>query len=209
MGFAQPATAVTDVGSGNYVAPDSPSSYSFDAATLSESEYGSQYAPLDDLARPSSGCTSYNPNCIPDTVYAACGINDSSTKLVTDQFYHGMELPPMTHLYSTLRCGTDRWGFNHIRDNHASQYQDKANLINRNWRDLFDWTTRIALEDPDRTTWQHDNDAWCYDREFKFENLKTGEVLMKTRVRVVVNSDGDRIRTAWPTSKSRCTGVVQ
>lgn len=113
----------------------------------------------------------------------------------------------MTHLYATLRCGNDRWGFRHIRDRHYDDYQAKANLIGRNWRDFFDWSTRWALKDPDRITWQPNPKTWCYDRQFQF--IVDNEVIMKTRVRVVLNTQGKGFVTAWPTTTSRCSGEIQ
>jgi hypothetical protein len=113
-----------------------------------------------------------------------------------------------------LRCGNDNYGYFHILDGHATDWQNQTYGTTTNWRDLADWATSWVLQDPDHKVFVPKNkkkgyktDRWCYNRIVFLKNKKTGQVIKKKNVFVIMGETGVRIITSYPrdgicTSKS-------
>lgn len=126
------------------------------------------------------------------TPWGACGWRDPDNKLVRD-FYS-----PRQGGIMPLTCGTfDRgnvdagYGYRHIQYKHVETYNEwpfwaalsvTSGGTSEQWRQFFDWSVALTLEDPDRVTVRlGGNQNYCYERAvyrlITFEGVEVVEVV--------------------------------
>ncbi len=141
---------------------------------------------------------------VPDANWPACGIFDDDYKLV--RRYNRIHRGAMLGSIVNFRCGNERFGYKHLLfRNHDDHWQDKANLILRNWRDLANWAMDITVIDPDKLTYNAEKRTWCFSREFYFIRKSDGEIIATMKPHVVTGHFGRKLITAFPSSR-HCTG---
>lgn len=146
---------------------------------------------------------------IPYAGWAACGVRDSRYKVVHDyrrRFVNGRQARTYTRLYCGLyeRDGSEsRFGYRHIKDRHAGDWQRKADYIRRNWRDLAGWTMMHTFRDPGAAFMT--NERFCYQRMFYLYHGKTQ--VSRMRAIYYLGVTGVRIMTGFPTNAGQCHGV--
>jgi len=146
---------------------------------------------------------------IPFAGWAACGARDDRFKVVHDYrrlTFHGRQ----ERTYARLYCGlyerdgsTAAFGYRHIKDRHAGDWQRKADYIGRNWRDLAGWAMSYTFREPNQVYIQPTR--FCYQRKFflyygdtKVSEMRAVMYLGETAVRVI---------TAIPTNSGTCNGT--
>lgn len=146
---------------------------------------------------------------IPYAGWAACGAFDDRFKVVHD--YARLTVHPrQERTYARLYCGlfeddgaTTRFGYRHILDRHSGDWQNKANYINRNWRDLAGWAMDYTFKDPGAIYIQPER--FCYQRMFY---LYYGNTQVSTmRAIMYLGETGVRIMTAFPVNSATCNGT--
>lgn len=146
---------------------------------------------------------------IPYAGWAACGVFDDRFKVVHD--YTRLTVHwRQERTYARLYCGlyeadgsTSAFGYRHIKDRHAGDWQRKADYIQRNWRDLAGWAMTYTFRDPGAIFIQPTR--FCYQRKFYlyYGDTKVSEM----RAVMYLGETGVRIMTAYPTNSGTCNGT--
>ncbi|WP_431246666.1 hypothetical protein [Leifsonia xyli] len=114
-----------------------------------------------------------------------------------------------------LKCGTDSYGYKHIRAKHESQWQaqlDGARAHGWNsqafgvesWDDLMSAVTGAIITYPDYYQAYPLNNKRCSNTEFYLQNLSTGAIVYSFRAIASWASDSDRLITSYPTTSLVC-----
>jgi hypothetical protein len=101
---------------------------------------------------------------------------------------------------SNLDCGSDVWGYRHIKAKHLSQWEDVASYTGENWRDVADQFIAGALIDPDVVTYRKDNDTFAYCRLMYLIDKRSGRPVGVSYPRVIIAHVTKNIITAYPDS---------
>ncbi|MGW5311136.1 hypothetical protein ACWEQ0_14825 [Nocardia thailandica] len=117
-------------------------------------------------------------------VWGACGVSTSDHKVVR------------TYSKAVLKCGTQNWGYNHIKARHIGEWEGLAAIENKNWRDIADMAIAKSLDSPDRTV-DAGGGKRCYSGQIYLVNHVTGQIAKTVQPTVIVGSSGDII-TAYP-----------
>ncbi|MGH3426008.1 MAG: hypothetical protein ACRDQZ_00275, partial [Mycobacteriales bacterium] len=107
-----------------------------------------------------------------------------------------MGFPGLPAGKSRLRCGSKKWGYNHIKVRHINEWQKDAEAVHKNWRDQADWTIAAVLRDPEKITYRKSKDTFCFSRKVYLEY--NGKVVGTRQPNVIVAHDSQNIITAWP-----------
>ena len=209
------SSATTDAGEEADWADDGPEATATDPSEPNEDLYysttsGSGTASSSSVMRSSSPGTYVSP-----ANWAPCGYKDKN-KLVREYIRVRAQSGKhkMSGTVADLRCGDSNYGYFHILDGHATDWQNQTYGTTTNWRDLADWAIKWTLQDADSQVFVPKNpkknyktDRWCFNRIVYLKNKKTGQVVKKKNVFVIMGETGVRIITAYPrdgvcTSKS-------
>ena len=115
-----------------------------------------------------------------------------------------------------LKCGTDGWGYKHIRNGHESGWQATLNsaraagwntgsiATSGSWDDLMSAAVSNAIAWGDFVGGNALNNTTCANSAVLFVNSATGAVVYEFNVTAVWANDSDRLITAYKTSSSVC-----
>jgi hypothetical protein len=140
--------------------------------------------------------------------WAACGKLDKARKTVRTFDRHRGNAGDGHTLrggISRLRCGKygDKgWGYRHIFEKHRTEWEKDAFLTGKDWRTHTDWAINLVLNDPDKVSYEADNDTFVYCRNIVLATTK-GQVLGEKYPNVVVAAGSKNIISAYPPS-DRC-----
>lgn len=140
-----------------------------------------------------AGATSH-PRVV-SAVWAACGISDEPGKLV--RRFPRVAGPPGTA--SDLLCGTDGFGYRHIKQRHMTQWESLAFMVGSNWRDFADFAIEQILKAPEPgfPTYDAGRDTWTYRAPVQIID-NNGEVRDTYRPFVIIANQDTKIITASP-----------
>jgi hypothetical protein len=136
--------------------------------------------------------------------WGACGIFDDRFKLVRVFYRSASNVPNGPEIgsgTSDLHCGSEKWGYRHIKDRHRSQWEYDAYLVGRDWRTHADWAIDWILKAPQSTTYRAKNDTYCYSRKLYLVRRRDGKVVGTRTPHVVVARMSKNIITAFPNNK--------
>lgn len=127
----------------------------------------------------------------------SCNLGDSNAIIASSKSKYDKKI--------SLKCGTDGWGYKHIREEHKKDWT-KVNADSVEnwpfWDDLmWDATSRI-LKDPDFTL-KKPNNKRCYTKSFKIY-YATSKKLVEFYPTVIVATDSNKIITSFPTKEHLC-----
>lgn len=117
-------------------------------------------------------------------VWGACGVSSSADKVVR------------TYSKGVLKCGTQGWGYNHIKARHLTEWEGLAAIENRNWRDIADLAIAKSLDAPEIAV-NAGGGKYCYSGQIYLVNHVTGQIAKTVQPSVIVGNSGDII-TAYP-----------
>lgn len=139
--------------------------------------------------------------------WAACGVFTDRLKVVR-QFSRQQTQPPNAPYFGTgrgtLACGSDKWGYRHIVQEHESQWEYRAFQVSGNWRDVADFGIEWALKNPYYVTYRKSNDTYCYGRTIYLLNKKTLQRVGQYEATVIIGHNTQNIITAYPPNKREC-----
>lgn len=110
----------------------------------------------------------------------------------------GKTIPPGT---ATLSCGSEKWGYRHIKARHLKEWEADARLAGENWRDTADYAMEVILRDPDKVTYAASNDTFCYSRIIYLVNKRTKKMVGHRVPNILVARKSHNIITAIPKNK--------
>jgi hypothetical protein len=136
------------------------------------------------------------------TTWANCGILAKDTKIVRSftriRADTGVGYTPGG--ISNLACGNAAWGYRHILQRHAREWEYDAFRTQGNWRDVADFAIAAALRDPDATAYDQGRDTFCYSRLILLINNRTGQQVGTRTPNVIIAGATKNIITAFPTN---------
>ena len=138
----------------------------------------------------------------PKAIWAACGIVTDNKKVVR-QFFRADSVFPAQHFgcgKATLACGSEKWGYRHIKDGKQRDWENIAAYDNVNWREAADWGMWTALKYPKATEYRASNDTFSYRTPIYLKDKRTGKTVKTADVITVVASKTKNIITAYPTN---------
>lgn len=127
----------------------------------------------------------------PAPTWGACGRSSSHTKTVAS---YPNSLKLTCGPYSS---GSRTWGYNHILDNHRTEFSTLSAPVNRNWRDLAHWAIYYASLDPDVTRTR--GQRTCKSRYLYLVD-SNGRTVVKKIFRLSYNNETRRVTTVFPAS---------
>jgi hypothetical protein len=138
-------------------------------------------------------------------VWAACGRTSADDKIVRtyDRFRASAGGHFLKGGKSNLLCGTSKFGYRHILADHRKEWEKVALPTMTNWRDVADFAIATVLIDPDKVTYDPDDQTFCYSRLIYLVNKRTGQTIGTKIPRVGVSERNKRVLTAFP-SNSQC-----
>lgn len=122
----------------------------------------------------------------PAPAWGACGVFTSDNKVVAT-YSGGVR----------LTCGSEKFGYRHIKRDHRSQFETLAAPTALNWRDLAHWAIESNMKDPDRRVQQNANTA-CRVRVLYLK--KNGGASVGYNFTLIFNSDTKDVITVFPGS---------
>ena len=133
-------------------------------------------------------------------IWAACGIWDEDYKLVR-RFTLGKGKPDKgpSDVRSELYCGTENWGYRHIKNSHGSQWEGLARSVGMNWRDFTDQVIRDGLKGPQRVDYRAKNLTYTYQGSFWIKDSH-GNIKGRYCSQIAVTKASGQIITAYPKS---------
>lgn len=125
--------------------------------------------------------------------WAGCGVSDDNHKLVRTFAKSGG--PGGASAY--LRCGSENWGYRHIKARHIQDWENLAAMAGDNWRSFADWAVEQILKAPGSVDYRESNDTWSFTAPIQIKRAD-GSVVATYHPLVSVANDSKNIITAYP-----------
>ncbi|MBB6119009.1 hypothetical protein [Nocardiopsis algeriensis] len=135
----------------------------------------------------------YRPSQERSQTWAACGARDDSHKLVRTFTKNGG--PSGKSAY--LKCGSQGWGYRHIKDRHMDDWNNIAAQIGDNWRSFADFAIEQILIAPESVSYRAGNDTYAFTAPVQIRD-GDGNVVRTYRPVVSVANESRNIITAYP-----------
>ena len=132
----------------------------------------------------------------PKAIWAACGMHDPVGKVVRTFPRNGA---PGAGGNSNLLCGTEGFGYRHIKARHMQDWQNLAGVVGSDWRSFTDWAVEQILKAPEPGSPVYDKarDTWTYRAPVQIRD-SNGKVVDTYRPIVAIANQDQKIITAYP-----------
>ncbi|WP_417220305.1 hypothetical protein [Arthrobacter sp.] len=144
-------------------------------------------------ARASKSATTYAYQA---KVWGACGVTTPNSKLVR---MFQTTTTPWVFRNVPMYCGTNGYGYRHIKSSHMRHWNDIAVLLGANWRDFADFAISDALDHMYSGAYSKKNDTYTYKGVVQLKRYD-GKTVKTYYPRVVVAAGNYKMITAFPSS---------
>ncbi|MGW0663399.1 hypothetical protein [Streptodolium elevatio] len=139
------------------------------------------------------GESTFHAGRAPADTWAGCGVSDDKHKLVRTFSKSGGPGGPSAY----LRCGSENWGYRHIKARHIQDWENLAAMAGDNWRAFADWAMEQILKVPGSVDYRDSNDTWSFSAPIQIKRAD-GSVVATYHPLVSVANDSKNIITAYP-----------